>query len=261
MTPPKPATRSPQRQPAASHPDRHLDGELRSGDARVAWLPSASTPGPPTSATADAAARSAGQALAWLDRQGPRVAGPVLVVSRSLGVLADHPRLQSLARAGHRVTPRTGNRAPRLEPRAVLAYLPTRHALALAEHAAHGGVLCAVEHPDTPLTGWAWEAGAVDLRTGRRPAHVRDPEHQGLLQHLDRLGERGWRDRRSARDTRAVLVALAQGGWLDPADLTAFCLARGHPRQAVLTLLALAAQAQVDTGVTDGRPERGDRPT
>jgi hypothetical protein len=124
----------------------------------------------------------------------------------------------------------------------ILAWLPTFDAFVEATRKA-GAAICAVEHPDSPLSGWAIATRAIDLGTGGPTPDTRSPEIAELLDHLVFAGNNGWTDSPGKRDARRLLAELKSAGALDEGLVIGHVIASGASRIGVRQLETLLRQA------------------
>lgn len=99
---------------------------------------------------------------------------------------------------------------------AVLAYVPDFTDMENATAHAHGYAMAVVEHPATPMIGWAMQTGALDLRTGHITQDTRTPAQITALKDLYTSGHNGWADDFGAASARQVLGELQAGDRPDP---------------------------------------------
>jgi hypothetical protein len=129
--------------------------------------------------------------------------------------------------------------------RAVLAYTPKLITAARAFRAARGGAVVVIEAADLPLSGWAAEARAVSLLTGRTQPPLPPPAVLDL-QRLLRSVDDGWLSPHQAEAIRAALHAAATSLTTD--DIVGYLLAHGRGARAVRQVRELAREPRARTG-------------
>lgn len=122
---------------------------------------------------------------------------------------------------------------------AVLAYVPDFTDMENATAHARGYAMAVVEHPGTPMIGWAMQTRALDLRTGHITHDTRTPDQITALDALYTNGNNGWADDFGAAGARQVLVELPAADRPDRDVIAGYMTARGKHAKAIDRLTAI----------------------
>ena len=175
--------------------------------------------------------------IAWAEADGSEHNIQGLLVADTQRPVFDNPLLTAFTKRHAIATPRGGQR---LMNGAVVAFFPTLRAFDLAMKAAAGGSLTLIEHPSTPLHGWAAEASALNLLD---PDWEHPPLQLELDSAVDSLAFEGHNGYGPAPDRKAalrILGDLRSAGLLDMELIAGVLVARGVSFRSVERLQKLA---------------------
>lgn len=183
----------------------------------VAWIPDRA-PESPWDRAVDLAAT-------WISAQGRKEGVSPRLVTNTAKNAQGYERLEALARQGGHKTPQMRQHLTRGP---VLAFLPDRATLALANDLARGFSLVAVETASFPLAEWAAQIGAVNLLDGtQEPSRITDEGIEALDSAIFFGGRNGWSGQEEKQHAQEHLAPLVDAGQLTPEDAEAYALSAG----------------------------------